>query len=178
MAIHQSSCSGLITIIMSISLIAAMGLDNAIGKNGQMPWHLSEDLKHFKTLTSGHTVVMGRRTWESLGGKPLPNRRNIVISKSMRPTEGCEVQSDIDFLNLYKGKKKEEIFIIGGGELYRQTIQIADTLYITETGIEIDDADTYFPKIEESHWQCSDTEEAIDAKTGIHLKFKTYKRIK
>lgn len=163
---------------MSISLIAAMGLDNAIGKNGQMPWHLSEDLKHFKTLTSGHTVVMGRRTWESLGGKPLPNRRNIVVSKSMRPTEGCEVQSNIDFLSLYKSKKKEEIFIIGGGELYRQTIQIADTLYITETGIGIEDADAYFPAIEKSHWQCSTTEEATDAKTGIHLKFKTYKRIK
>ena len=163
---------------MSISLIAAIGADNAIGRNGQMPWHLSEDLKHFKSLTSGHIVVMGRRTWESLGSKPLPNRKNIVISKSMQPTEGCEVQSDIDFLNLYKGKKKEEIFIIGGGELYRQTIRIADTLYITETGIEIDDADTYFPKIEESHWQCSGTEEAIDAKAGIHLKFKTYKRIK
>lgn len=163
---------------MSISLIAAIGSDNAIGKDGRMPWHLSEDLKHFKALTSGHTVVMGRHTWESLGSKPLPDRKNIVISRSMQPTEGCEVRSDIDFLKRFKGRgKKEEIFIIGGGELYRQTLSIADTIYITVTGIHIESADTFFPKIDPGIWKCTAEEVSIDDKTGIRLMFKTYGRM-
>ena len=164
---------------MSISIIAAVSLNNAIGRNGQMPWHISLDLKHFKSLTSGHTIIMGRRTWESLGCKPLPNRRNIIISSSMQPTDGIEVQRSIEFLKQFKGaQKQEEVFIIGGGELYRKTIEMADCIYLTEVQTNVPDADTFFPEISRKNWQCtekSDIEE--DPKSGIKVIFKKYQRI-
>ncbi|MCI2081908.1 MAG: dihydrofolate reductase [Bacteroidales bacterium] len=163
---------------MSISLIAAIGRNNVIGRDGGMPWHISEDLKHFKKITVGHTVVMGRRTWESLGCKPLPNRRNIVISGSMPLASGIEVRHDAGFLEQYRGNScEEEIFIIGGGQLYGKTIGIADKLYITETDIPIEGADTFFPKIDLKEWDCvSNSGPIIDGKSGSTVVFKEYER--
>ncbi|HOO69546.1 MAG TPA: dihydrofolate reductase, partial [Bacteroidales bacterium] len=104
----------------TLSLVAVVGPNLEIGANNQLLWHISEDLKHFKALTMGHTVIMGRKTYESLG-KPLPGRENIVLSRSGKSLE--EVLSKI--------KDNAEVFVIGGAQIYRQTIGLADKLYLT-----------------------------------------------
>ncbi|MDD2584775.1 MAG: dihydrofolate reductase [Bacteroidales bacterium] len=147
----------------TISIIVATSLNNAIGRNNQLLWHISEDLKYFKKITSGHTVIMGRKTWESIG-RPLPNRRNIVISRSQNIfLEGAEVYSSLkDALKAANksegpcGSQKidsEEVFIIGGGQIYKQALPIADKLYLTIVNETIEDADTFFPEIDLSQWQ-------------------------
>ena len=100
----------------SLKAIAAVSLDRVIGKDGDLPWRLPEDLKWFKKITTGHSVLMGRKTWESLG-RPLPNRRNLVLSRSMKPSDGMEVIRSIDALDALA--LKSDLFVIGGGEIYR-----------------------------------------------------------
>lgn len=133
-----------------VSLIVAISLNNAIGRNNQLLWHISEDLKYFKKVTSGHTIIMGRKTWESLG-RPLPNRRNIVISRSLKAIEGAEVFPSIEDA-LAACNTEREVFIIGGGEIYKQTLPIANRLYLTIVAQMIDDADTFFPVIDFTQW--------------------------
>lgn len=133
-----------------VSLIVAISLNNAIGRNNQLLWHIGEDLKYFKKVTSGHTIIMGRKTWESLG-RPLPNRRNIVISRSQKAIEGAEVFPSIEDALAACGTEKE-VFIIGGGEIYKQTLPIANRLYLTIVAQMIDDADTFFPVIDFTQW--------------------------
>ncbi len=133
-----------------VSLIVAISLNNAIGRNNQLLWHISEDLKYFKKVTSGHTIIMGRKTWESLG-RPLPNRRNIVISRSQKAIEGAEVFPSIEDA-LAACNTEGEVFIIGGGEIYKQTLPIANRLYLTIVAQMIDDADTFFPVIDFTQW--------------------------
>lgn len=133
-----------------VSLIVAISLNNAIGRNNQLLWHISEDLKYFKKVTSGHTIIMGRKTWESLG-RPLPNRRNIVISRSQKAIEGAEVFPAIEDAIVACDTEKE-VFIIGGGEIYKQTLPIANRLYLTIVAQMIDDADTFFPVIDFTQW--------------------------
>jgi len=140
-----------------ISLIAAIGKNNELGKKNALLWHLPADLKHFKEITSLHAVIMGRKTFESIG-RPLPNRRNIVITRDVNykkdlPTEagGVElVYSLNEALNLFPDQN-EEIFIIGGAEIYKQTMPIADKLYITHIDAEDSEADSFFPEID-STW--------------------------
>ena len=112
---------------MTIAIIAAIAANRVIGADGKLPWHISDDLKRFKRLTIGHTVLMGRRTFESLG-KPLPNRRNIVLSS--RPIPDVECYATIDAA-LAAIASDERVFIIGGGEIYRQFLTLADELYLT-----------------------------------------------
>lgn len=133
-----------------VSLIVAISLNNAIGRNNQLLWHIGEDLKYFKKVTSGHTIIMGRKTWESLG-RPLPNRRNIVISRSQKAIEGAEVFPSIEDA-LAACNTEREVFIIGGGEIYKQTLPIANRLYLTIVAQMIDDADTFFPVIDFTQW--------------------------
>ncbi len=134
-----------------ISIIVATSLNNAIGRNNQLLWHIADDLKYFKKVTSGNTIIMGRKTWESLG-RPLPNRRNIVISRSQKAIEGAEVFSSIEeAIEACRGEK--EIFIIGGGEIYKQTLPIANQLYLTIVAQMIDNADTFFPVIDFTEWE-------------------------
>jgi dihydrofolate reductase len=126
-----------------LALIAALAQNRAIGRNGRLPWHISDDLKRFKRLTTGHAVLMGRRTWESLG-RPLPNRRNIVLSSS--PLPGVESYRSIeDALAALAGEEK--VFVIGGGEVYAQLLEHADELYLTLVREEIE-GDTFFPPYE------------------------------
>lgn len=132
---------------MSISIIAATGKKNELGKGNQLLWHLPDDLKHFKELTTGHTIVMGRKTFESIG-KPLPNRRNIVITRDMNFTaDGIEVIHSLQEIQ----NRDEEIFIIGGGEIYAQALPFADKLYLTEVDASLD-ADTFFPQFKKNEW--------------------------
>ena len=138
-----------------LSLIAAVAKNYCIGKDNKLPWHIPEDLQHFKDITSKKTVLMGRKTFESILGylkKPLPNRKSIVITRNLNykvPT-GVEVYNDID--KAIDNYPNEEIFVIGGAGIYQQTINLADKLYITWIDQKIN-GDTFFPKIDESKWK-------------------------
>ena len=136
-----------------ISIIVAIAENYAIGKKGDLLCHMPADLKHFKQITSGHTVMMGERTFLSLPKHPLPNRRNIVLTDVKGKTfEGAETVYSIDeMVNCINGD--EEAFVIGGGMVYRQMMERADKLYITHIHHSWDDADTFFPVIEPDKWQ-------------------------
>lgn len=136
-------------IRMTVSIIVAKAKNNAIGKDNQLLWHISEDLKRFKALTMGHPIIMGRKTFESIG-RPLPGRRNIVISRNFT-REGVETASSVEDA-LARCQGEDEIFITGGGEIYRQTMDIADRLYITDVDCE-PDGDTFFPEIDPGLWK-------------------------
>ena len=128
---------------MKLAIIAAIGHRRAIGKDGKLPWHIPEDLKRFKRLTTGHAVLMGRGTWESLG-RALPGRRNVVLSSSS--LAGVESYSSIeDALGALSSVGK--VFVIGGGDVYAQLLERADEIYLTVVDREVE-ADTFFPPYE------------------------------
>lgn len=141
----------------NISIIVAIAANNAIGKDNQLLWHLSDDLKRFKRLTSGHTVMMGRNTFLSLPKGALPNRRNIVITDQQgEQFEGCEMAYSIDEALALAGNE-EECFIMGGGMIYQQMLPLAGRLYLTTVDHSFD-ADTFFPEIDFSEWKQLETE--------------------
>lgn len=136
---------------MKINLIVAVDEKNGIGKDNQLPWHLPADLLHFKKLTTGFPIIMGRKTFDSIG-KVLPNRRNIVISRqSNLKIPGAEVTGSLQgALDLCKDEK--DVFIIGGAQIFGQALPLADSIYLTV--IEYDfDADTFFPPIDKQNWK-------------------------
>lgn len=137
-----------------ISLIVAASENNAIGRNGDLLWTLPNDMKFFKNTTWGMVVVMGRKTFESLG-KPLAGRVNIVITRNTGwKAEGAKVVSDLDAaMKEAEATNCKEIFVIGGGEIYRQSMAIADRIYMTKVHETFNDADTYFPVIDQSEWE-------------------------
>ncbi|OFZ18063.1 MAG: hypothetical protein A2X94_02505 [Bdellovibrionales bacterium GWB1_55_8] len=129
-----------------ISLIAALSKNRAIGKGNQLPWHLPEDLKYFRATTSGHPVIMGRKTFQSIG-RPLPKRFNVVVSRDARlEIPGVAIASSLaQAIALCEGQPgAEEIFIIGGAEIYREALPHADRLYLTEIDLHVD-GDAFFP---------------------------------
>ncbi|HAN19979.1 MAG TPA: dihydrofolate reductase [Bacteroidales bacterium] len=133
-----------------ISIIVAVAENNVIGKDNNLIWHLPKDLKHFKETTTGHYVIQGRKTFESCG-KPLPNRTNVIITRDKNyKAEGCIVvhslQEALDF-----AKNESEIFIIGGGNIYKQALPIADRIYLTKVH-HVFDGDTFFPEINMNEW--------------------------
>jgi dihydrofolate reductase len=140
---------------MILSAIVAIAENNAIGKDNKLPWHLPEDLKFFKRTTMGKPVLMGRKTFESLG-KPLPGRLNVVLTtrKEFAAPEGVLV-----FNNLAEGiaamerDDPDEAFIIGGGEIFREAMAEIDRIYMTRVKTTIEDADAFFPEIDHSHWK-------------------------
>ena len=181
------------------SIIAAVADNGAIGKGNALLWHIKEDMKYFRKVTMGCPVIMGRRTFESLG-RPLPGRLNIVVSRSLQENAGrlsaagvCVASSLEEAVSL-AGKglpddmaartdgtadphHKGEIFIIGGGEIYRQAVPLADMMYITEVHTEVDDADTFFPRIDAGEWEeVSRSEMQIDHTCGLGYEFVTYSR--
>jgi dihydrofolate reductase len=128
---------------VKLALIAAVARNRGIGLAGKLPWHLPDDLRRFKRITSGHTVLMGRKTWEALG-RPLPHRRNVVLSRT--PVPGAETYASIDAARAALSQE-EWVFVIGGGEIYRQTLPLADLLYLTIVDKDVE-ADTFFPEYE------------------------------
>ena len=135
---------------MKISLIVAMASNRAIGLNNQMPWHLSADLKKFKKITMGAPILMGRKTYESIG-RPLPGRTNIIISRNPSHSQpGCLVFNDIDKALASCGDA-EEVFVIGGSDFYKSMLPVADTLYLTQIHREFP-GDTFFPEIDADQW--------------------------
>jgi dihydrofolate reductase len=136
-----------------VSLIVAADESGGIGKNNQLPWHLPSDLKRFKNLTMGHYIVMGRKTYETIG-KPLPGRVMVVVThqKDFFP-EGCLiVNSLVDAIKLAENDHETEVFIIGGGEIFSQAISRADKIYFTAVHIKTN-ADVSFPKIDPNQWE-------------------------
>lgn len=160
-----------------ISIIVAIAENYAIGKQGGLLCHLPEDLKHFKAITSGSTVIMGERTFYSLPKHPLPNRRNIVITDQAGKTfDGAEAAYSIDEA-VQLVSKDEEAFIIGGGIVYRQFMPIADKLYITHIHHSWEDADTFFPTIESDTWQkISEEPHTADENNPFDYTFTEYVR--
>lgn len=137
---------------MMISLIVAMARDRAIGKDNQLLWHLSDDLRRFKALTSGHAVIMGRKTFESLPKGVLPNRRNIIVSRTVEHIPGGEIATSLEEA-LSLCREEDNIFIVGGGQIYEQGIAIAMDLHLTIVEAEYPEADTFFPHIKQDEWE-------------------------
>ena len=160
-----------------ISIIVAIAENYAIGKKGDLLCHMPTDLKHFKEITSGKTVMMGERTFFSLPKHPLPNRRNIVLTDVAGKTfEGAEAVYSIDeMMKCIQGE--EEAFVLGGGMVYRQMMPLADKLYITHIHHSWEDADTFFPEIKESEWKLLNAERHFaDEKNPYNYTFATYGR--
>lgn len=155
-----------------------MGEKNEIGFENQLLWHLPKDLKHFKDLTSGHPIIMGRKTYESIG-KPLPNRTNIVVSRQADWfEEGILIVGSIKEAVKFAKKIDEEVFIIGGGNIYEQTMDVTDRLEVTLVKADLQ-ADTYFPKIDPKVWKkVNEVCHEKDEKNQYDFCFQTYEKIK
>ena len=156
-----------------ISLIVAFDQNQLIGVNNQLPWHYKEDLKYFKETTTGHDILMGRHTFETIlsyQNKPLPNRHHIVLTKQM--SYNHEQVTITDNLNkiLANYQNSKELFVIGGRSIYEQTLPIADRLYITHIDATFE-GDTYFPEINWDEWRC------IKEKKVQELRFNVYERV-
>lgn len=161
--------------LLPIALVAVVAADGAIGRNGDLLWHIPEDLRHFKQVTSGGAVIMGRKTWESLPKKPLPGRLNIVMTrrKDYAP-DGAVVVSSLE--EAVEKAKDNEIFIIGGGEIYTKFLPWANKLILTEVALESQDADTFFPPFDRDEWEVADKEGPFVSDKGVPYSFVTYVR--
>ena len=132
---------------MTLSIIVAVASDGAIGRANDLLWHLPADLKRFKELTTGHTILMGRKTFESLPRGPLPNRRNIIISRSLPAEVYPTIQQAMEAC-----ASDEEVFIIGGGEIYRQLLPNTERIYLTRVQASFPDAEVFFPELDPTEW--------------------------
>jgi dihydrofolate reductase len=159
-----------------IALVVARAANNVIGAQGTIPWHIPEDMRHFRELTLGKPCIMGRRTWESLPKKPLPGRLNIVVSRAPAfSATGATVAASFDAaLNYAQTEKSGEISVIGGAEIYRAALPLADLIYVTEIGAEFD-GDTYFPFLADAEWREGAREEHTAA-DGMKYAFVTLHR--
>ncbi|MFC4322762.1 dihydrofolate reductase [Litchfieldia salsa] len=160
-----------------ISLLVAMDKNKLIGKDNDLPWRLPADLAYFKNLTMGHPIVMGRKTYESIG-RPLPGRENIIITRNLSyAVEGCEViNSTEEIIELSKTKK--EIFVIGGSEIFKEILPFVDKLYITEIEEEFE-GDTFFPNFNLENWDLKTREKGIkDEKNPYEYYFCLYEKKK
>ena len=135
-----------------VSLLVAMSENRVIGRDNTLPWRLPADLKHFKALTTGRTIIMGRRTWESLPRRPLPRRRNVVITRNLDFEAPGAVAVHSLKAALREGAGDEEIFVIGGEQVFREALPFADRLYLTLVHASVE-GDTYFPPFDESAWR-------------------------
>jgi dihydrofolate reductase len=166
---------------MHVSIIVAASDNGVIGRDGALPWWMSDDLRRFKRLTMGHTLIMGRRTWESIG-RPLPGRRMIVVSRQSDyriELDGIAVATSLDeALRFASANGEEEAFVIGGAELFREALLQADRLYFTEVHGDVD-GDTYMPPVDWSQWRLVDSQECTaDDKNDFPSTFKIYDRHK
>jgi len=159
---------------MTLSIIVAIAKNNVIGKDNDLIWHLSADLKRFKSLTTGHTVLMGRKTFESIG-RALPNRRNIVISRSRRDViDGVEWTDSIDKA-LEMCAMDEEVYIIGGASIYKTMLNKANKLYLTLVDT-LAEGDVFFPEIDDSWVELSRESHKADSKNEFDYSFINFKR--
>lgn len=159
-------------------LIVAIADNNGIGVKGDLPWHLSEDLRYFKAVTSGYPVIMGRTTYFSLPFRPLKGRKNIVLNLGGEPIP--EVSCVYSFDEAFKEAEaagKDKCFVIGGASVYRAALPMMDCLYVTHVHTVVKDADTFFPEIDPSVWhKISTSETHTDPETGYEFEFVVYER--
>lgn len=176
-----------------LSVIVAVDLNNAIGCKNALLWHISQDLKYFKSVTASHPVIMGKNTYRSIG-RPLPGRRNIVVSgkglareevqkalSAIKPGSNTSFEQCANLEALVKSAKEseEEYFVMGGGQLYNALFSHADRLYVTRIHAAAAEADTYFPAIDERQWQAvSDSGKIHDQENDIDFSFIIYNRVR
>jgi dihydrofolate reductase len=161
---------------MIVSLLAAMAENRVIGRNGGLPWHLPDDLKRFKRLTLDHTVVMGRKTFDEIK-RPLANRRNVVVTRSSEwSAPGVTVVPNLAEA-LALGATEDEVFVIGGGEIFQLALPRADRLYLTVVHAEVE-GDTWFPRFDEAAWVLEeDVYHPADERHAYPFSFRTYRRL-
>lgn len=158
----------------NISIVVAIDKNRGIGRNGDQLAYISGDLKRFKALTTGHTIIMGRKTFEALPKGALPNRRNVVITRSsdFHPL-GCDVYNSIEDV-LKSLDDGEEAFVIGGGEIYRSFLPISEKLYLTVIDYSFDGVDVFFPEIDSDEWEVVEEQDTIvDEKSGLRHFYQT-----
>ena len=168
---------------MIISMIAAMDKNRAIGRGNDLPWHIPEDFAHFKAKTSGKAIIMGRKTYESIG-RPLPKRLNIVITRDASQIEPRDNVVVVDGLNAAFEKatqwshenKQDEIMVIGGGNIYTQALPLSHRLYLTHIDIAIEGADAWFPEFDTGEWKVSEDKQSSN--DDYIYRFTTYDRLK
>ena len=160
-----------------ISLIAGIGKNYELGTKNALLWDMPNDMKHFRDTTRGHTVIMGQKTYESMG-KPLPNRRNIVVTRNKDfQAQGGEISYSLEDTTESFKNSPEEVFVIGGGEIYKQSIDKADRLYITHMNATFPEADAFFPEIIPIVWnEVSHEEHKADDKHAFDYTFSTYEK--
>jgi dihydrofolate reductase len=161
---------------MILKAIVAYAENRVIGKDNDLIWHLPNDLKHFKRHTAGKTIIMGRKTWDSLGGRPLPNRRHIVITRSTDfSANGAEVVNSLEAA-IELAQNEDEVFIVGGAQIYTLSLPIIDVLEITEVHAEFE-GDAFFPVFQEADFELTSQEHhPADDKHKYSFTFKTWKR--
>jgi dihydrofolate reductase len=158
-----------------LSLIAAVAANGVIGTSNALPWHLAEDLKRFKALTLGHPVIMGRKTYQSIG-RPLPGRRNLIVTRNPAfKADGCETMASLAAAVAACKGITDEIFIIGGAQIYAEALPFADRLYLTEIEREFD-GDARFPTLEKNRWKVVSREKQTTA-GGLEFAFVVYDRV-
>ncbi|CAM4205122.1 dihydrofolate reductase [Paenibacillus alkaliterrae] len=160
---------------MSITLIAAMDLNRTIGVGNKMPWRLPAEMAFFTKSTTGKTVLMGRKTFESLP-KPLKDRRNVVLTRQQHfQPEGCEVVHSLkEAIELCRA---DELMVMGGGEIYEQFLPYADTILLTAVEVEIEGGDAFFPPFSESEWELVESDKRVsDERNAYAFTFQTFKR--
>ena len=160
---------------MKITLVAAIASNNVIGKENSLPWNIPEDLKRFKQMTSGHTILMGRKTFDSIG-RPLPNRQNLVMTKDENfEREGIKVINDFNEALELKKESNEDVFVIGGSKIYELFEPVANSLAITRI-LKDFDGDAFFPDINWDLWQIEKEENFFDEKSNIECKLIEYSK--
>lgn len=162
-------------------MIAAMSANRVIGINNDLPWHLPDDMKYFMETTSGSTVVMGRKNYQSIPDKfrPLPNRTNLVITRQPNfKAYGCIVKTSMaEALHYAESQNDERVFIIGGGQIYKLAIDLVDTIYLTEIHTEIKDGEVFFPAVNGDWQEVSRIPHEKDERHAFAFDFVTYKRV-
>ncbi|RFB16869.1 dihydrofolate reductase [Bacillus sp. HNG] len=160
-----------------ISLLLAMDKNQLIGKDNDLPWRLPADLAYFKRVTMGHPIIMGRKTYDSIG-RPLPGRENIIVTRDTSyKAEGCKVIHSIDEIVKMSEETEQELFVIGGAEIFKEILPYSDRLYITVIDEEFE-GDTYFPAFDKAEWQVISKEKGIkDEKNPYEYTFLVYEKI-
>lgn len=167
---------------MKLSLIVATANNNAIGRNNELPWHLPQDLKYFKSVTLGKPVIMGRKTFESIG-KPLPGRTNIVVTRQKNWSfagvlVAQSVEEALEIAQQFRNEQDslaEEVMVIGGAEIYRHSLPIADRVYLTRIDAKVDGADAYFPELPQAQWKLT-SEISGDGDANLKHKFLVFEK--
>ncbi|MFB5281781.1 dihydrofolate reductase [Peribacillus sp. Hz7] len=159
-----------------ISLIVAMDQNRVIGKNNQLPWYLPADLQYFKKVTMGKPIIMGRKTFESIG-RVLPGRENIIVTRNQSYTNSdCTILHTIDEIKQYADQSEQEVFVIGGAEIFKEILPVTDRIYITEIEASFE-GDTYFPSLDENEWITrSSTPGIVDEKNVYAHRFVVLER--